>query len=165
MSRRTNFSTPTIHDLRKELTELDKKKLVDLCLRLGRSRVENKEFLAYLIFYAADEEAYVEQVKAEMDLQLKEMNTSNFYLAKKTIRKVLRTANKHIKFSDSKDTELQLRIHFCKRIKQSKVSISKHQVLFNLYNNQLKKIESVLKKIHEDLQYDYRKEIDSLHLN
>jgi len=35
-------------------------------------------------------------------------------------------------------------------------------VISNLYNSQLKKIDTLLKTLHEDLQYDYSKVRDSL---
>ena len=34
----------------------------------------------------------------------------------------------------------------------------------NLYQNQLKKINAVIEKLHEDLQYDYLKEMEELSL-
>jgi hypothetical protein len=35
-------------------------------------------------------------------------------------------------------------------------------VINNLYQSQLKKIETVIESLHEDLQYDYRKELADL---
>ena len=90
------------------------------------------------------------------------MNSSNLYLAKKSIRKILRTINKYIRYSGSKETEVELRIHYCRTLVDSGIPFRKSQVLLNLYNNQLKKIETAVASLHEDLQYDYRKEISDL---
>ena len=90
------------------------------------------------------------------------MNKSNLYLAKKSLRKILRTINKFIKYSGNKQTEVELRIFYCNKLKLSGIDIEKSQVLKNLYDNQRKKIESLLAKFHEDLQFDYRKELEAL---
>lgn len=116
--------------------------------------------MSYLLFHSANEPVYVRSVKDEMDGQLEEMNSSNMYLAKKTIRKVLRTANKHIRFSGTPLTELELRIHFCKTLKETEIPIRNHPVLLNLYNNQVKKIRQVLLKLDEDLRFDFQADID-----
>ena len=92
------------------------------------------------------------------------MNKSNLYLAKKSLRKILRTINKFIRYSGNKQTEAELRIYYCVKLKSSGIEIDNSQVLKNLYGNQIKKIESTLSKLHEDLQFDYRKELEDLGL-
>jgi hypothetical protein len=70
--------------------------------------------------------------------------------------------NKQIRYSGIPETELALRIHFCKEMKESSISMDKSTVLHNLYQQQLKKIQQTLSKLDEDLQYDYKNEIESL---
>ncbi len=152
--------TSSIHEIKKELALRDHPELVDLCIRLARFKVENKELFSYLLFHAGNEEIYIESVKNEMEDQFSGINTNQIYLAKKTIRKVLKTANKHIRFSGKQSTEITIRIHFCKILLESKVPLKRFPVIENLYVNQLKKIDAVLAKLDEDLQYDYQHEID-----
>jgi hypothetical protein len=49
-------------------------------------------------------------------------------------------------------------------MKESGIKFRNSQVLLNLYNNQLGKINSALEKMHEDLQYDFRPQMESLNL-
>ena len=61
---------------------------------------ENKELLTYLLFESHDTSAYINAVKEEMTLQFTDMNKSNVYFVKKTLRKILRTAKKYIRYSE-----------------------------------------------------------------
>jgi hypothetical protein len=56
---------------------------VELCLRLGKFKKENKELLTYLLFEAHNEQAYVESVEKELDELFGEINQSHLYFAKK----------------------------------------------------------------------------------
>src|SRR5580704_3921111 len=94
----------SLNELKNELKTLSPSKLVELCVRLGKYKKENKELITYLLFEAHDEQNYIDGVKAEIEEQFAEMNKGNIYLAKKTIRKVLRTTNKYIRYSGSKQT-------------------------------------------------------------
>ncbi|MBA4058538.1 MAG: hypothetical protein C0490_27725, partial [Marivirga sp.] len=87
---------------------------------------------------------------------------SNVYLIKKSLRKILRITNKQIKYSDVKQTEVELRIYFCFKMKKAGINLLPSQVLANLYQQQLKKIENALAKLPEDLQYDYQGELEQL---
>ncbi len=152
----------TLNELQKELITLPSKQLVELCIRLAKYKKDNKELLTYLLFEANDEEAFISSIKTEVDEQFIAINSSNLYLAKKSIRKILRMINKFVRYSQIKQTDLELRIYYCRKLKESGIAIEKSPVLMNLYNNQLKKIEATLSKLHEDLQYDYKKELESL---
>ena len=131
--------------------------LVELMLKLTRSKKENKELLTFLLFEAHDIEGYIEGVKKEMEAAFLDINVSHVYFAKKTIRKVLRITNKYIRFSGSKQAEAELLIHFCRLVKDSGIKIDKNPALKNLYQNQLKKIEKAMESLHEDMQYDLNK--------
>src|SRR5687768_12314823 len=95
----------SVSALKKELQTRSDKEVVELCMRLAKYKKENKELLSYLLFEAHDEEAYVRGVKDEIDQQFAEINKSNIFFAKKSIRKILRLTNKHIKYSGNKQTE------------------------------------------------------------
>ena len=152
----------SLNEVKKELTYLEPENLRALCIRLARYKKENKELLTYLLFESHDEQGYITGVKNEMDGHFESLPKANIYLIKKSLRKILRIMNKQIKYSEVKQTELELRIYFCAKIKNAKIHLLPSQVLTNLYNQQLKKIETVLAKLPEDLQYDYQMEIEQL---
>ncbi|HEX7691478.1 MAG TPA: hypothetical protein VF408_03770, partial [Sediminibacterium sp.] len=93
--------TATIHELKQELQSVPQARLLELCLRLARFKKENKELLTYLLFESHDEEAYIHSVKEMMDESFEGLSSA-VYLAKKTLRKVLRMANKYIRYTGSK---------------------------------------------------------------
>ena len=55
-------------------------------------------------------------------------------------------------------------MHVCDQVKQSGLNLTKSTALTNIYAAQLKKIKTALATLHEDLQYDYVKELDRLGL-
>ena len=97
-----------------------------------------------------------------MTSQFEEINKSNVYFVKKTLRKILRTANKYTRYSGLAIVEIELLIYFCSNMKELGISINNNPVLLNIYQNQIKKINKAMSNLHEDLQYDYRREIDKL---
>ena len=152
----------TINELKQELVNTPAPALVDLCLRLARFKKENKELLTYLLFESHDTSAYIKAVKEQMALQFTDINKSNVYFVKKTLRKILRTAKKYIRYSGLAIVEVELLIYFCESMKELNISIDKNPVLFNIYQNQLKNIHKALNSLHEDLQYDYLKAVAKL---
>jgi transcriptional regulatory protein LevR len=90
------------------------------------------------------------------------MNTSNIYFAKKSLRKILRITNKHIKYTGDKEVEVQLLLHYCTSFKGLKIATQKSAALNNLYNNQIKKIGTAISSMHDDLQHEYLRELDRL---
>lgn len=149
----------TVHEIKQELQSLKPAQVVELCLRLSRFKKENKELLTYLLFEAHDEQSYIESVKQEMNEHFGTINLSHLYFAKKTLRKILRLINKYIRYSGSKKVEAELLIYYCREFKETRIPFEKNQALANLYNNQLKKANAVVKTLHEDLQYEYLREL------
>jgi hypothetical protein len=152
----------TIHEIKQELSALKATELVNLCLRLGKFKKENKELLTYLLFEAHDEDAFAANIKEEVDQLFAEINTSQVYFAKKSLRKILRIVNKYIRYSGSKQTETELLLHFCLKLKASGLAKEKNQVIYKLLQQQLKKLETSIKTLHEDLQYEYVKQLKEL---
>ncbi|MCB0663404.1 MAG: hypothetical protein KDC24_11735 [Saprospiraceae bacterium] len=152
----------TVHQIKSELQHLDAKTLVKLCLRLAKFKKENKELLTYLLFESADEEGYVALIKEEINELLKDAKRGNIYLTKKSVRKALRQLDKYIRYTEVQETEVQLRLHFLTELKATGINIGRSRILSNLYMGQIKKVEKVLDKLHEDLQYDYRRNLESL---
>ena len=152
----------SINELKQELSNLPSAQLLDICLKLARFKKENKELLSFLLFEAHDEPAYTSNVKKEIDEQFENVNQDNLYFAKKSIRKILRIANKHIRYSSSKTVEIEVLTHFCMALNESGIPYAKSTALVNLYQSQLKKIKKGIQTLHEDLQYDYLKELGRL---
>lgn len=136
--------------------------LVELCVRLAKFKKENKELITYLLFEAFDENAYIENIKTEMQDQFEEINTTSLYFVKKSLRKILRVTNKYIRYMGSAEAEVRLLLFFCTTLKASGIPFETNPVINNMYQNQLKKISKSIATMHEDLQYDYVKELKLL---
>ena len=156
------MKTATVHELKQQLLNTPSTELVELCLRLAKYKKENKELLTYLIFEAHDEAGYIQSVKNEVESAFTEINQSNLYYAKKTLRKIVRIINKHIRYTGSPQATVELLIHFCKTLKNSGIPIEKNPVIANLYKSQVQKINKTMESLHEDLPYDYSKEVAGL---
>jgi quinol monooxygenase YgiN len=154
----------SIHEIKKELLTLAPKEILELCLRLARHKKENKELLTYLLYEAHDETKFIEEVRQLMDEQWKDINVSQVYLAKKTLRKVLRTAAKFIRFAASDRVGVELLLHFCVKLKTSGLPLTANTVLGNMFVQQIKKLNAHLASVHEDLQYDYHQRIQAVGL-
>lgn len=152
----------SVQEIKASLKEKDEKALVDLCLRLARYKKENKELLTFLLFEADDLPAYIKAVNEETDQGFAAINTNSYYIAKKGLRKVLRTANKYIRYAGNKTVEVEVLLHFCTAFKGIKSSWQNTAALANLYAAQIKKIRSALDGMHEDLRYDYQRSLNRL---
>lgn len=149
----------SLNDLKKELEYRDKKELLSFCLKLAKFKKENKELLSFLLFEEGDITTYIENIKKETTEYFGEINNSNVYYIKKSLRKILRYVNKHIKFAGSKQAEAEMLIHFCNNIIDFSIPLHKSRQLLNMYETQLNKIDSALSTLHPDLQYDLRKQV------
>lgn len=152
----------TIHELKQELQNIPSDQLTELCIRLAKFKKENKELLTYLLFESFDEHAYVENIKTEMLQQFNEINTSSIYFIKKSLRKIIRTINKFIRYTASAEAEAKLLLFFCNTLKDSGIPIEKSSVIKNMLQGQIKKASKAVASMHEDLQYEYVKEIEAL---
>lgn len=155
-------SSSSISDIRNTLRNLDTQDMIQLCLRMAKYKKENKELLAYLLYDSQDEARYIESVVSEMDMLFDGLTDNGSYKLMKQIRKIGRIIGKPIKYSGLPATQVELLIHYCKRLKpwlRKKPNLS---ALQNLYTQQLKKIDKALDKLHEDLQFDYHKDMESL---
>ncbi|PIB31562.1 hypothetical protein BFP78_06675 [Gaetbulibacter sp. 5U11] len=148
--------------IRKELKHKSNEELAELCLRLSRFKKENKELLTYLLFEADSEAGYIETVKAEIDEQFELINTDSFFYIKKSVRKILRNTKKYIRYSLNKETEVELLLYFCKKLKAMKPSISRNTTLTNLYDRNIEAITKKILVLHEDLQHDYTAELEDM---
>ena len=98
----------TIQQLKIELINTPSDQLIGLCIRMAKFKKENKELLSYLLFEASDEQAYIENIKIEVQSKFDEINTSSLYFVKNSLRKILRMLNKYICYTGSNETEVKL---------------------------------------------------------
>ena len=61
------MKTQSIHNIKKELQFLNQTELIDLSLRLGKFKQDNKALLTYLLFEVHDEDGYIASVKSTLD--------------------------------------------------------------------------------------------------
>ena len=156
------MNAASIKVLKEELSTYSNKELMDLCLKLAKFKKENKELLTYLLFDSKDEEGYILTIKKEIDEQFAQINRNRFYVIKKGIQKVLRFVKKQMRYTQKKETEIELLMHFCRNIQDFDPPIGRSRVLSNLYDRQISQIRNRISKLHEDLQYDYQQELAEL---
>ncbi|MEM9820330.1 MAG: hypothetical protein AAF985_04640 [Bacteroidota bacterium] len=158
------METARITELKKELQVKDQKTLLEICLRLARFKKDNKELLTYLIFEADNEERYINGIKEDLEEKMKTVAQPSIYFTKKALRKVLRQLDKFIRYSGNKETEAELRIFFLEQIKVQQIPIHRSRVLSNVYRSQVKKVQTAISKLHEDLQYDFEEQLQHLQI-
>lgn len=152
----------TISEIKKTLFSLENEEVIELCLRLTKYKKENKELLHYLLFESSDKTAFLNKAKKEIELLFEELNHSNVYLLKKGLRKILKLVNKYAKHVGEEDFEVDVLLHFCKLFKKQISEAKRNVVLSNIFEIQKKKIEKIVARLHEDLQYDYSVELGDL---
>ncbi len=159
------MDSASLSEVRKELQLLAPARLAELCVSLARYKKDNKEFLSFLLFDAHDKLQYVQKIKEEIDLQFAELGpASNLYYAKKSLRKILRGINKYAKYLGDKAHAASLHIYFLGKLKTSGIQYKKSQLLVNLYDQQIKKINTLVTALHEDLRADYINEMEEMNL-
>lgn len=149
-----------VSEIKQELSTRSHNDLLELCLRLSKFKKENKELLSYLLYEAGDESAYIANIKQEIEFEFTQINTKTYYYIKKSVRKILRSVKKYIRYSKVKETEVELLIFFCRELKNMKPTIYNNVTLQNILNRQLDAIRKTLSSLHEDLQYDYKQELE-----
>ena len=148
--------------IKKELQHRSHDELLQLCLRLSKFKKENKELLTYLLYESEDEMGYIRTIQEEIDTQFAEINTGSYFFIKKRVRKILRNIKKYIRYSGKKQTEVELLMYFCRKLKVMSPSMQRSTVLINIYEGQIRMIRKAMGKLHEDLQFDYEEELKEL---
>lgn len=156
------MKTASIKQLKDELKHRSPEEYMELVLRLSRFKKENKELLTYLLFEAHDEATFIEGVKQEMDEDFEQINTASPFYIKKSLRKIIRKIRKYSRYSNHKETEVELMIYFARQLKDMNPDIMQYPNLLKIYQQQLIGIKNKLPKLHEDLQYDFQVELDDL---
>ncbi|MEP7252982.1 MAG: hypothetical protein ABI683_11405 [Ginsengibacter sp.] len=151
--------TTTLSEIRKELEDKSNRELMEYCLRLARFKKENKELLSFLVFDANDVSSHIENVRNEIISSFDQINNTHVYYLKKSIRKILRQVNKHIRIIGERHAEAELLIQFCISLYAFPGNVVKHKQILKLYETNLGKAEKALSYLHPDLQYDLKKQL------
>ncbi|GAA3604051.1 hypothetical protein Q4Q39_09625 [Flavivirga amylovorans] len=152
----------TLREIKQELNTLSTQEIQELCLRLSRFKKENKELLTYLLFESHNESGYIESVKSYVDEEFELINRDSYFYIRKSTRKILRNIKKYIRYSQNKETEVELLLYFCQKLKGFSPSINRSVQLQNMYNRQLLLSKKIISKLHEDLQYDFNAILEDL---
>jgi len=159
------MKSTTLNELKKEIQELPPKELVELCIALAKYKKDNKEYLGYLLFESHDKPAFTKEIKTDIDAHFEELKTqTNLYYVKKSLRKILRILNKYSKYLNDKANSAELYIYFLTKLKDSGIPFHKSKLIMNMYAQQLKKINSLIATLHEDLQSDYSRDLEKISL-
>ena len=156
------MNAASVKEIKTGLEQLTQKELVEACLRLVKFKKENKELLTYLLFEEADEAGYISNVKESLALLFEDVNRTNIYFAKKTLRKIVRTGNKYIRYSKEPTTEAEILLYIAEMILSLGLNMKKNTALENIYLSVVKKARKVIGTMHEDLQYDYLRQLDKI---
>lgn len=154
--------TSSLSEIKKDLNQLPRQELFELCVRLGRFKAENKALITYELFYKDDEDSYIKAIKEELLDSLLVINTDSYFYMKKTIRKVLKQIRLFSRLTTEKTTEIELLIFFCQELNELEPSIHHNKMLSNLYQRQVDSISKKIRGLHEDLQYDYNMLLEEL---
>jgi len=152
----------SIKKIREALDCIDRNTLNHLCLSLAKFKIENKELISYLLFEAENEDEYINKTKRYVNEMFSEINTTNYFYVKKSVRRILKKVRKYCRYSNHNETEVELLLYFCHQMCDIKPSIFKNKTLSNIFVRLLNSIENKTIKLHEDLQYEYNIEIQKL---
>lgn len=156
------MKAPTISQLEKELKTRAPKEVLGICIRIAKHEKENKELLAYLLFGNNDENEYLDEAKREIAALMEEINRKTLYTTKKGLQRVVKNMNRLIRYSKNKQTEIALRICFCQKIREARIPLNTNTVIRNIFYREIEKIKALFSNLHEDLQLDYRSDLEEL---
>ena len=156
------MKTATVTQIKKELKHLSQEEMIELVLRLSKFKKENKELLTYLLFEESSEASYIDAVKQEVDDTFETINTSSYFFIKKSVRKILRLIKKYIRYSKNKETEVELMLYFCSKLKDLNPPMERDIALYGIYLRQLEASRKSISKLHEDLQFDFERELEKI---
>ncbi len=152
----------SIQEQKKELKALSSAELAEICLRLSKYKKDNKELLNYLLFHQHDPRAYIDSVKAELQVEFEQLNKQSYYCSK-SLRKILRNLSRQAKYVANTELELDMLLWFCTNYLQHVDLKTNNKSLQNILLRQFQKMEKLSKKLHEDLQFDYQQESDKIY--
>ena len=143
-----------LNDLKKDLAGMPQPELIELILRLAKLKVENKEILHYLLYYAHDSAAYAQYILPEV-LEPFEQDFLHPYALSKRLRKSLRIIAKYLRFTKDRAGESELLLFLVNKFLETYRYEYRHSSLSKVIVRCLKKAHDNFDKIHEDFRADY----------
>lgn len=153
---------PSLAQLKKDLSYLSEKELIELITDLAKFSRDNKSFLYFKLNERDQPNLFVDSVRAELDEAFQTANTKNYHLAKKAAQTIRRKLNKALKLSKNKADQAELILYFCEQMKTYEYHRHHHPVINNLFQVQLGKARRLISTLHEDLQSDFSYRIEEL---
>ena len=150
----------SVSELKKEFNHLSNEDLIELLNNLVKFNKENKEYVHYLLLESDFEENYIQKIKEEIGNEFKLIDARSWKTMKKSIQRILKLLKKYIKFSKKPQTEIELLLFFCEKLRVYKTAMNRNPVIYNIYVRQVNTINKSIEKLHEDIQFDYREEIE-----
>lgn len=159
-------------ELKKEIIGLPSKEKDKLLLRLiAKDKVLTEHLHFLLLEDVSDLEARTENIKSQIDNEVNELKLKNQLTAKDNLlilRKLMKVINHHQKVTKSLYEDVVLRVYLLtkieKKFKYKAYSYLKdyEHMFFNVF---LKAVQVTLNKyfkLHEDLQFDLKEEVNAL---
>ncbi|WP_137403766.1 hypothetical protein [Echinicola rosea] len=147
---------PSLANIKKELQHLTSEELVDLLMETAKFTKDNKQFVYFKVFGRENPQFFQQMVEEELAESFEAANMDHAYFAKKSAQANRRKLNKYLKFTKDKTVQLELIAYFCKALISYKYLEFDHQVIQNLYDLQVSKIQKIVSTLHPDLQFDYQ---------
>ncbi len=149
----------SIKQLRTEIGNLPPHKLAALTERLIKYKKDNKELASYIIFYEEDEAGFADDVETALEEQFGLINFKTAFFAKKGLRKMIRIANKFLRYTPNKSTQARIIMDVLSRLALIPASLKKNTQIKNMQVSLLKKLDDILLQVHQDERHDFEKQL------
>lgn len=144
----------SLSEIKKEIKNIGREELMEICFKLAKYKKDNKEFIHYILFESSNPFAYAEKVKDSLQESFENLSKSP-YIRIKELRKLLRLVTKHIRYTSSAEIEIVLLTWFSTMMIDHADVRKSNKAMYLLFIRQIEKILKSFPKLHEDLQYDY----------
>lgn len=155
------MATIKLQTQKKEIAKLDNKHLAEICIRLAKHKTENKELLNYLLFFSYDNELYIEDLKQDIAIVFNHLPIGE-YASTVQLKKLILRLNKHLKFVADKSREAEIITNFCHTFMEHINIRSHYSPLIQVLYRQFSKLNKVILKLDEDLQFDYQQPTEEI---
>lgn len=155
----------SLKNIKDELKQFSQEELLEFTARIIRSKKENKELAAYILFEQDREDEYAQKLIDHLNAELEDINYSRPFIAKKSIRRVNRLSNRYLKYSGNTETALKVTIFLAEKVtaKSRQHRLMRHTE--KIIEQYLTKYNKLLSGMHEDLQYDYQNVLNDFKKN
>lgn len=153
----------SLNDIKKEITHLQQKDLIQLCVNVAKFKKENKDYISFILFESHNKRAYLEDVKNDIKSQIISFEGNYFkYDFKKKLRVLKSFLVRNNKYLNDKALSVEMYIFLCNELRQDGYPYMKHGEFDTFYGQQIKKISNFIATLHEDLRYDFGQQLEEL---